>query len=97
MQKKLIELCIQHQILRSQGNCVFVYRNAGPDPSLAPEGWYLELIDDVARDLMDDKVGQSTLINTLQEKGFPFQRIDKRPFDMAEQMFTNILKTEESQ
>ena len=85
--KNLIDLCIKNGVLQTRDGGIIVYREAGPDSNTAPEGWYLEPIDEVAQALMSDEDGQRTLIDALREKGVTFIQMDKRPFEMAEKLF----------
>lgn len=71
--QRLVRLAVEHGILHSENGGVAIYRKAGPDPKQSPEGWYLELPDDVAHDLMDDAEGQRCLIEALAEKGIVFR------------------------
>ena len=89
----LINLCVKHGILQSRGSCVFIYRDAGANPEESPEGWYLEQIDDVACELMNDEEGQRALISALQERGVAFRTVDKRPIELTDIFFDTLGKT----
>lgn len=67
---KLINLCVEHNILQEKDNKIFVYRNKSKDNK---EGWYLEPKETLALELKEDKKGQETLICALNEKGVDFK------------------------
>lgn len=67
---KLINLCVEHNILQEKDNKIFVYRNKGKNNK---EGWYLESKETLALELKEDKKGQETLICALKEKGVDFK------------------------
>lgn len=67
---KLINLCVQNNILNEKDNKIFVYRNKGEQ---SEEGWYLEPKDILAFELKDDKAGQEALISELKKKGIDFK------------------------
>ena len=67
---KLINLCVEHNILQEKDNKIFVYRNKGKNNK---EGWYLEPKETLALELKEDKKGQETLICALKEKGVDFK------------------------
>lgn len=67
---ELIDLCIEHSLLKEKNDKVFIYRAETPN---SKEGWYLTDKDTVAKELMNDKAGQKTLINALKEKGVEFK------------------------
>lgn len=73
--KRLIQTATEHGILHMEDGCVAVYRKAGTPPAKYPEGWYLEPVDEVAHDLMDDPEGQRCLIAALTEKDVTFEEI----------------------
>ena len=64
---KLINTCIEHNLLHEENGGVFVYRKATPK---SKEGWYLTDKDILAKELMKDKNGQETLISALKEKKY---------------------------
>lgn len=67
---KLINLCVQNNILSEKDNKIFVYRNKGEQ---SEEGWYLEPKENLALELKNDKEGQEALILELKKKGINFQ------------------------
>lgn len=65
----LISDCIKADLLTvnpEDPNEIFVYCLAGDEDH--PEGWYRENIHEAARELMEDKDGQSFLLSALKEK-----------------------------
>lgn len=74
--KRLIQTAAEHDILYTEDNYVAVYRKSGTPPEEYPEGWYLEPVDEVARDLMDDAEGQRCLITALAKKDITFEEIE---------------------
>lgn len=59
----LLKKCVEKGLIKSEGEKVFIYRNAGKN---SPEGWYLEAIEDMAMELMNDEEGQNFLMKELK-------------------------------
>ena len=68
----LIDMSIKFDILKEQEGKVFVFRNKG---KTVPKGWFLEDKDEVAKELMEDSIGQEVLIKALEKQGFNFKVI----------------------
>lgn len=68
----LINMLVQCNILKEQDGKVFVYRDAG---TKLPEGWFLEDKDKIAKELMEDNLGQEFLIDVLKKQGINFKPI----------------------
>ena len=67
---KLINLCVEHNILQEKDNKIFVYRSKGKNNK---EGWHLESKETLALELKEDKKEQETLICELKKKGIDFK------------------------
>ncbi|MDF2880247.1 MAG: hypothetical protein K0R54_804 [Clostridiaceae bacterium] len=67
---ELINLCIEHDILKEENGEVPVYRQGTPK---SKEGWYLTDKDTLAKELMNDEDGQNMLISVLKEKNVEFK------------------------
>lgn len=78
--KNLVLLAVKHGVLQETHGLIPIYRDAGSPPEVYPEGWYLEDIEEVIQDLMQDEEGQNALINALSEKGVEFVPIDEDEF-----------------
>ena len=68
----LINMSIKYDILKEQEGKVFVYRNTG---AKLPKGWFLEDKDKIAKELMEDNLGQELLIGALEKQGLNFKLI----------------------
>lgn len=66
---KLINVCIEHNILKEQDGCIFTYRNG---TKTRKEGWYLTPKDILASELRSDIKGQEILLSTLKGMGINF-------------------------
>ena len=70
--RQLISECVANGVLHTIDGDVVIYREQGSSEEF-PAGWYKESIDDLARELMEDEVGQEALIGALREKGVEFK------------------------
>lgn len=62
-----------------------IYRAAGANEEMYPEGWYLEDIEEVAQTLLseienEDVEGINLLVNELWKKGYEMTRSEKEAF-----------------
>lgn len=74
--RRLVTLAVEHGVLLTQDDGIFIYREAGSNPQLYPEGWYLEDPETVYRAIMHDEEGQSVLKKALEQKGVIFKETD---------------------
>ena len=65
----LINMSIKFGILKEEGEKVFIFRNEG---KTIHKGWFLEDKHEVAKELMEDDIGQEVLIKALEREGFNF-------------------------
>ncbi|PLS19106.1 hypothetical protein CVD28_01480 [Bacillus sp. M6-12] len=70
---ELLNVAVKHDLVGERDGKVIVYRKG---TSQSNEGFYLEEKDTVAKELMKDEKGQTTLIQALKEKGVDFVPTD---------------------
>ena len=70
--KKLVNMCVEEEILYTKEGRVAVYMNPKDD---LKEGWYLIDKEDMIRIVMEDKEGQEKLIDALEKKNIKFQKV----------------------
>lgn len=66
---KLINLCVQNNILKEIKGNILLYREGTPN---SKEGWYLTDKDIVAKELMKDEEGQKKLVLELKKRNVEF-------------------------
>ena len=69
----LINLAIENDLIISIDEDILVYRKAS---DTKPEGWYIDSKEQIAHELMNDKKGQETIINSLKQIGVEFKKFD---------------------
>lgn len=71
--KKLVNMCVEEEILYTKEGRVAVYMNPKGD---LKEGWYLIDKEDMIRIVMEDKEGQEKLIDALEKKNIKFEKVN---------------------